>query len=115
MAIEAMTRELRFASVIAWPPPGQPDSRVRFRKLESDGSQSTLGFQLGLSSGQNPKAIYRTNTLGQASPLTENVASTLRFEYIEPRLVKIELIVTDDATGQQDFISTSVTCVNVVE
>ena len=115
LTLEAMTRDLRFASIIAWPPPGQSDSRISFQKIENDGSTNTIIFQRGLSSGLNQKTLYRTNTPGQPTPLTQDVVSDLSFEYDEPRLVKINMTVTDAETGMSDSVTAAIVCVNVLD
>lgn len=115
MALEAMTRDLRFATIIAWPPPGESDSRVSIRTLDAGGKQVAIGFKRGLSSGMNSRTLYRTYAQGQPVPLTQDIVSELRFEYCEPRLVKIALTVTDPLTGVASSASTAVTCVNVPE
>ena len=115
LAVETMTRELRFASTIAWPPPGQADNRISFRKTETNGQQNTMGFQQGLSSGQNRYTLYRTTAQGQPTPLTQNVVSSLQFEYDEPRLIKINMTVTDSETGISESLSTAITYVNGTE
>ena len=115
LALEAMTRDLRLASIVAWPPPGGSDSRVSIRTMDTNGKQVAIGFQQGLPDGGNSRTLYRTYAQGRPSPLTRDVVSTLRFEYSEPRLVKIALTLTDPQTGVQDSATTAVTCVNVAE
>ena len=115
LAVEAMARDLRFASYIVWPPPGRTDNRISFCKTETNGQQSTMGFQQGLPSGQNRYTLYRTTAQGQPTPLTQNVVSLLQFEYTEPRLVKVSLTVTDGDTGISESLTTAITYVNEAE
>jgi prepilin-type N-terminal cleavage/methylation domain-containing protein len=113
MAMESMTRELRFASAISAPLPDQRASRIRFLKPDDTGKIQTLIFQLGSSSGQNTQTLYRIHPPGQPNPLTENVISELSFQFQPPRLVVVSLTVTDSGTKVSDTIATSITCVNV--
>ena len=115
MALEAMERDLRYAAVIAWPPPGGVDSRVSIRTVGVDGKLVAIGFQRGLSSGQNRDTLYRTYAQGQPVPLTQNAVSELRFECPSPRLIRITLTLSDRQTGVADTATTAITCVNALE
>ena len=113
LAMEAMTRDLRFASAIAAPLPEQRASGVRFTKLDSAGKTQTLIFQLGQSSGKNLQTLYRISPPGQPAPLTQNVVSGLVFEFQPPRLVVVSLTVTDPQTQVSDTVQTGITCINM--
>ncbi len=113
MSMEAMTRELRFASSIASPLPGQEASSIRFTRVDSAGNPQTLIFQLGLSSGRNTQTLYRVHTPGQPAPLTQNVVSSLSFRFQPPRLITISLTQTDPQTKISDTVQTSIACLNI--
>lgn len=115
MALEAMERDLRFATIIAWPPPGGADSRVSVRLADSGGKQVAVGFQQGLSSGQNRRTLYRTYGAGRPVPLTQDVVNELKFSYTAPRLLRIELTVADPQTGAADRAAAAIVCLNVQE
>ena len=112
-ATEAMTRVLRLARSIAWPPPGQSATLVRFTKRDSAGQLQTLIFQQGSPSGLNGQTLYRINTSGQPGPLTQNVVTSLSFQYQAPRLILVSMTVTDSRTKISDTVQTAVTCLNI--
>jgi prepilin-type N-terminal cleavage/methylation domain-containing protein len=112
-AMEAMIRELRFASSIAVPLPGQRSSGIRFTKIDSAGNPQTLIFQQGSSSGMNTRTLYRINPPGEATPLTQEVVSDLYFQFQPPRLVFVSLTLADPQTKVSDTVQTSITCVNM--
>lgn len=112
-SMEAMIRELRFASSISWPLPEQRASCIRFTKVDSAGKEQHLVFQQGSPSGINAKTLYRINQPGEPSPLTQNVVADLSFQFQPPRLVVISLTIADPQTNASDTVQTSVTCVNI--
>lgn len=113
MAMEAMIRELRLASEILSPLPRQTATVVRVDMLDEAGKTSRLIFQLGTTFGANPQTLYRISAGGQPTPLTENTVTALRFEFQPPRLLVIELTLTDPQTGVSDRLTSAVTCLNV--
>lgn len=113
MATEAMTRELRFASSVSWPLPEQPSTIVRFKKVDPSGHIQSLIFQQGSPSGINPHTLYRINSPGEPTPLTQNVVSELNFQFQPPRLIRISLTVTDAQTQVTDTVETWVSCLNL--
>jgi prepilin-type N-terminal cleavage/methylation domain-containing protein len=113
MAMEAMSRDLRFASSVSSPTDGKTASSIRFQRPGVGGKMETLTFQLGLPSGTYRQTIYRIIAPGQPTPLTQNAVSELRFAFHAPRLVGIVLTVTDPETGVVDTMETTVTCVNL--
>ncbi len=113
MAMESMVRELRPASAINSPLPGQVLSGIRIVRPDMAGNSYSLVFQLGTTLGGNPRTVYRIAASGQPTPLTENTVTELQFELKPPRLVVIRLTVTDPQTGVSDSLDTAVTCINV--
>lgn len=113
MAMEAMTRDLRFASAIAAPLPEQPAPGIRFTKMDSAGKTQTLIFQQGQTSGKNGRTLYRISPPGEPAPLTQDVVSELVFQFQPPRLVVVSLTVTDPHTQVSDTVQTGITCVNM--
>ena len=113
MAVEAMTRDLRFASSVSSPTVGTTTSSIHFQRPGAGGKLETLIFQLGLPQGTYHQTLYRIIAPGQSTPLTQNVVSDLRFEFYEPRMVGIVLTVTDPDTGVADTMETTVTCANL--
>ena len=113
MAMEAMTRELRLASVITVPLPGQSLAGIRFLRPDSAGTSQSLVFQTGTPLGGNPHTLYRIASSGQPTPLTENTVTQLEFAFEPPRMVVIRLTLTDPQTGVADSLDTAVTCINV--
>ena len=113
MSTEAMIRDIRFASAIAWPPLNEADSRIQFQKRDSSGTLETLTFRQGSPSGLNPNTLYRIHSPGTPNPLTQNVVSDLRFEYLPPRLILISMTVTDPATQMAETVETSIHCDNL--
>ena len=113
MAMETMTRELRYASAISRPLPEQYAADLHFTKLDSSGILQNLIFKQGSSPGKNVHTLYRINTRGEPSPITQNVVSDLYFLFSPPRRVFVSLTVTDPKTQVSDTVQTSITCVNV--
>ena len=113
MSTEAMLREIRFASAIVWPQADHADSRIQFQKRDSSGELETLTFQQGSPSGLNPHTLYRIHSPGTPNPLTQNVVSDLRFQYLTPRLILISMTVTDPATQVSETVETSIYCNNL--
>ena len=113
MSVEAMTRELRFATSIASPLPDQEASSIRFTQVDSEGKTQTLTFHQGLSSGKNAQTLYRTHLPGQPAPLTQNIVSAVSFRFQPPRLIIISLTLTDPQTQVADSVQTSIVCANI--
>jgi type II secretory pathway pseudopilin PulG len=113
MATEAMTRELRFASSVSWPLPEQPDKVIRFKKVDPSGQIQSLIFQQGSPSGINSRTLYRINSPGEPTPLTQDVVSELNFKFQPPRLIRISLTVKDAQTQITDTVETWVSCLNL--
>ena len=113
MAMETMTRELRYANSIVSPSGEQPANELNFTKIDSSGISQNLTFKQGSSPGKNMNTLYRINTRGEPSPITQNVVSDLYFQFIPPRLVFVSLTLTDQKTQVSDTVQTSITCVNV--
>ena len=112
-ALEAMTRELHFASSVVLPLPGEGAAKIRFTRPDYAGKAQTIIFQRGTSSGGNEQTLYRINTSGEPVPLTQNVVSELSFQFQPPRLIAVRLTVSDWQTKVSDTVRTSVTCVNI--
>ena len=113
MALEGMTRELRMATAVLSPSPGGNAAGIQFTLLDNNGKTQTLIFQRGLSSGGNSQTLYRINSPGQPTPLTENVVSDIAFRFQAPRLVLISLTVTDTTTRLSDTVETGIVCTNI--
>ena len=113
MAMESMTRELRLASTVSWPPPGQADSRIQFQVRQASGQVDRLTFQLGSSTGQNGRTLYRVPASGQPSPLTQDMVDSLVFLFQPPGRIRISLTVTDPTARVAAVAETSVTCLNL--
>ena len=115
MALEAMTRELRLASQIVSPLPGQAAAAVSVDTTDETGKTSRLTFRLGTNLGANRRTLYRISGGGQPTPLTEDTVSELRFWYKPPHLLVIDLTLTDRETGLCDSLTSAVTCLNLAE
>ncbi len=113
MALEAMTRELRLASAILSPQPGQPAAAVQVETVDAAGKSTRLTFRLGTNLGANQRTLYRISSGGQPTPLTQDTVTGLQFEFQQPRLLVVSLTLTDPLTGISDSISGAVTCLNV--
>ena len=113
MAMESMTRELRLASAVSWPPPGQADSRIQFQVRQASGQVDRLTFQLGSSTGQNGRTLYRVPASGQPSPLTQDMVDSLVFLFQPPGRIRISLTVIDPTARVAAVAETSVTCLNL--
>jgi hypothetical protein len=95
------------------PLPEQHAADLHFTKIDSSGISQNLIFQQGSSPGKNVHTLYRINTRGEPSPITQNVVSELYFLFSPPRRVFVSLTVTDPITQVSDTVQTSITCVNV--
>ena len=113
MAMASMARELRLASAVSWPPPGQADSKIQFQVRQATGQVDRLTFQLGAAGGVNGKTLYRVPASGQPSPLTQDVVDSLRFQFQPPGRIWISLTVTDPTARVAAVAETSVTCLNL--
>jgi type II secretory pathway pseudopilin PulG len=113
MALEGMTRELRVATAVLSPLPGGRAAGIRFTLIDHNGKVQTLIFQRGLPSGGNAQTLYRINSPGQPTPLTEDVVSDIAFYFQPPRLVRISLTVTDAKTNSSDTVETGIICTNI--
>lgn len=113
MAMEAMTRDLRFAASISSPSDGVPSQSIRFKRPGSGKTLESVSFQLGLSQGSNQQTLYRINEWGQPTPLTQNMVSGITFTFHAPRQVGILLTVTDTDTGASDTMENTITCANM--
>ena len=112
MAMEAMTRELRLASAVVRPAAGQNSAAVEVKITNEAGQVSRLIFQLGTTLGANQRTLYRISSAGQPTPLTENTVSQFQIAFQPPRLLTINLTLTDPQTGVADSITSAVTCTN---
>jgi len=74
-----------------------------------------LPLQQGSPSGLNPHTLYRIHSPGTPNPLTQNVVSDLRFQYLPPRLILISMTVTDPATQMAERVETSIHCDNLLD
>ena len=115
MALEAMTRELRLASQIVSPLPGQAAAAVSVDTTDETGKTTRLTFRLGTNLGANRRTLYRISAGGQPTPLTEDTVSELRFWYKPPNLLVVDLTLTDRETGVSDSLTSAVTCLNLAE
>ena len=113
MSTEAMMRDIRFATAIICPKKDQVKPMITFQKRDSSGTLETLTFRQGSPSGLNPHTLYRIHSPGTPNPLTQNVVSDLRFEYLPPRLILISMTVTDPATQMAETVETSIHCDNL--
>ena len=113
MALEAMTRELRFAAAILSPQPGQTATAVQVETVDAAGKSARLTFRLGTNLGANQRTLYRISSGGQPTPLTQDTVTGLQFEFLQPRLLLISLTLTDRETGASDSINSAITCLNV--
>ena len=75
MAMEAMTRELRLASEVVSPLPGQAAASVSVDAPDETGRTTRLTFRLGTNHGANRRTLYRISGGGQPTPLTEDTVS----------------------------------------
>ena len=113
MAMEAMLRELRPAWQVLSPSPGVAAATVTVDTLDEAGNKTRLTFRLGTALGTNRHTLYRISGGGQATPLTEDTVSELRFEYNPPNLLIVHLTLTDRDTGASDRLTGSVNCLNL--
>ena len=113
MAMEAMTRELRMASEIVSPLPGQAAAAVSVDAPDETGKTTRLTFRLGTNLGANRRTLYRISGGGQPTPLTQDTVSELRFQYRPPNLLAIDLTLTDAETGVSDSLTSAVICLNL--
>ena len=113
MAMEAMIRELRLASQVVSPLPGQTAAAVSVDAPDETGKTTRLTFRLGTNLGANRRTLYRISGGGQPTPLTQDMVSELRFCYKPPHLLVIDLTLTDRETGVSDSLSSAVTCLNL--
>lgn len=115
MAMEAMTRELRLASAIVSPLPGQAAAAVSVDTTDETGKTTRLTFRLGTNLGANRRTLYRISAGGQPTPLTEDTVSELRFWYKPPHLLAVDLTLTDRETGVSDSLTSAVSCLNLAD
>ena len=113
MAMEAMTRELRLASEVVSPLPGQAAASVSVDAPDETGRTTRLTFRLGTNHGANRRTLYRISGGGHPTPLTADTVSELRFCFKPPYLLVIDLTLTDRETGMGDSLTSAVTCLNL--
>ena len=113
MAMEAMIRELRLASQVVSPLPGQTAAAVSVDAPDETGKTTRLTFRLGTNLGANRRTLYRISGGGQPTPLTQDMVSELWFCYKPHHLLVIDLTLTDRETGVSDSLSSAVTCLNL--
>lgn len=100
IAVDSMVRELRYARAVTSVTSGS----IAFVNSGGD----NVAFRLGTSTNRNMNTLHRLN-----NPMTENNVSSLTFEQIGSRTVKISLTMHDAPTGQTKTLRTAVTCMNV--